>query len=194
MFNTENFIQQFKEKNKSIEGKRIFLRPIRNSDINLEYLSWLNSNDITQFLESRFTNYTLEKLEKYVSKINEDNNILFLSIITKNEKKWIGTIKLGPINQYHYFTDLGIMIGNSQYWGKGYATEVLQVSSDFVFKQMKLHKIHAGVYDNNLASINAFLKSGFIEEGRRKKHLYYKSKFIDYILLAKFNPEFKIDD
>jgi|SaaInlStandDraft_2_1057019.scaffolds.fasta_scaffold32579_2 [ribosomal protein S5]-alanine N-acetyltransferase len=189
MTDIEIFIQKFKKQNEFIDGKQIILRSVVNDDVTHEYLSWLNSKDVTQFLESRFMDYTLKTLNDYVSKINEDHNVLFLSIIIKNEKKCVGTIKLGPINKHHNLAELGIMIGDKQYWGKGIATEAIQILSDFTFKNLNLHKITAGAYENNLGSIKAFLKSGFLEEGRRKRHFYYKDKFVDHVLLSKFNPQ-----
>jgi RimJ/RimL family protein N-acetyltransferase len=177
-------------KNKlKIEGERLYLRPVKISDARPEYVRWLNNREINQFLEIRFIKHTLQSLTKYIAKVSRDKNIIFLAIILKDGDKHIGNIKLGPIDRNHKLAEIGIMIGDKESWGKGYATETIKLLTEYAFDKLKLHKITAGAYENNIGSIKAFLKRGFYEEGRRKKHFLHNGKWVDDVLLARINPK-----
>ena len=138
-------------------------------------------------MESRFTRYTLDILKIYIEKISKDPDTLFLAIIRKDTDKHIGNIKLGPVDWHHRVGDIGIMIGDKSSWGKGYAGEAISLLCDFAFNTLKLYKLEAGAYENNLGSIKAFLKVGFIEEGRQRKRFHYKNEYVDKVLLGKIN-------
>jgi RimJ/RimL family protein N-acetyltransferase len=170
-----------------IEGNLIYLREIRISDVNETYCKWMNDPEITAYLESRFQSYCIEDLKKYVeNKINSSNNV-FLAIVLKKDKRHIGNIKLSEINWYHKYGDIGIIIGEKDCWGKGYAFEAIKLLTDFAFSELKLHKITAGAYDVNEGSVKAFLKAGYFIEGKRKKQFLYENKYIDAIQMAILN-------
>ncbi|MEK6809314.1 MAG: GNAT family N-acetyltransferase, partial [Nanoarchaeota archaeon] len=107
-----------------------------------------------------------------------------MAIIAKDYGKHIGNIRLGPINYEHGFTILGVMIGDKNYWGKGYGTEAIQSAVGYAFHNLGLKKINAEVYETNIGSIRAFQKAGFQEEGRRKRQYFSEGKFIDAVCFS----------
>ena len=167
-------------------GEKVYLRALRLADARQEYVQWLNDKEINQFLECRFTRHTLSKLRKYIAKALRNRDIVFLAIIRNEDEKHIGNIKLGPIDRNHKVGEIGIMIGDRNSWGKGYATEAISLLSDYAFKGLRLHKLTAGLYEKNVGSYKAFQKCGFFEEGRLIKHYFYRGEYIDGICLAKF--------
>lgn len=179
----------FDKENITIEGERIRLRTIGVKDVGQEYVDWLNNQEINQFLESRFTKYTIESVRAYVGKLATDDHVIFLAIICKEDNKHIGNIKCGPIDCHHKRGDVGFIIGDKSVWGKGYATEAIRLFTDYLFNIMKLHKITAGAYVNNIGSIKVLKKSGFFEEARLKEHAFFTGAFVDVVLMAKINKE-----
>lgn len=167
-------------------GQNIYLREVRTSDVTESYYRWLNDPTITQFLECRFYPNTIEKLDEYVKSKQADFNNIFLAIVTKENHRHIGNIKLGPINWIHRFADIGIIIGEKDCWGKGYASEAISLVTKFSFDTLNLHKLTAGCYEMNQGSVKAFQKAGFHIEGIRKSELFYQGAYIDNIVLAIF--------
>ncbi len=174
-------------KKQEICGKRISLRPLTISDVTNTYVNWLNDKKINQFLESRFIKHTQENVKDFVKKIQIDSNFLFYTIINNDSKKHIGNIKLGPINWIHRTSDIGILIGDKNSWGKGYATDAITMLTNFSFSDLNLHKITAGIYEENIGSLKAFLKSNFEIEGFRKEQFHTNRKYMGQILLGKIN-------
>ena len=171
-----------------ITGKHIYLRDVRLSDVNENYYRWMNDPEVTKFTESRFYPISEEALEDYVKEKQKDKDSIFLAIIFKENQKHIGNIKLGPINWIHRLADIGIIIGEKDYWGKGCATEAIRLISKYAFSTLNLHKLTAGCYKGNAGSGKAFKKAGFIEEGLRKAHLFYDGEYQDILQYVVINP------
>ena len=167
-----------------IEGKNICLREIQISDAKKNYYNWMRDPEVNQYLESRFEKWSVRRLKNYVKeiKINRDN--FFWAIMLKETGRHIGNIKLGPINRKHGFADLGIIIGEKPYWGKGFATEAITLVADYAFKKLKLNKLTAGAYANNIGSVKAFKNAGFLIEGIQKSQYLYNKKYVDGVLLG----------
>lgn len=170
--------------NVNIKSKSIYLREIQLSDVNKKYYNWMKNAEVTQYLESRFENWSLRKLKDYVRRIKNNPDYIFLAIISKDKNRHIGNIKLGPISRIHNFADVGIIIGQKLFLGKGIGSEAISIVVDYAFNKLNLHKLTAGAYAKNIASIKAFEKAGFSVEGIRKKQYLYNGKYIDGILLG----------
>jgi [ribosomal protein S5]-alanine N-acetyltransferase len=163
----------------------IGIRKLMLSDINNSYCSWLNDPETNRYLESRFINWDVEKLVKFYNSI--DDKDLFLAIIDIEKDLHIGNIKISSLDAIHNRAELGLMIGDKRYWGKGIATEAIRLVTDYCFSTLCLNKVTAGAYAENKASINAFLKNGFLIEGERREHYLTETGWTSAILLGKIN-------
>ena len=155
------------KKNINIEGERIYLRPLKEEDASEDYCSWINNMEVNKYLDSKET--TIEELKKYINKRWYDPNCLFLGIFLKNKDIHIGNIKLEPIDYEKRKATLGILIGEKEYWNKGYATETLKTLTSYAFNNLRLNEINLGVYKENIGAIKAYEKTGFkiYEENER---------------------------
>lgn len=172
-----------------ITGKRIYLRPMAFEDVTSEYVSWLNDPEVTRFMEIRFETHTLETAKDYLVKADQNPNALFFAIVRANDNRFIGTIKLGDIYWQHGTGIIALMIGDKQCWGQGYGTETVELLTNYAFKELKMRKLVAGTYENNIGSIKTFLKVGYREEARQHRQYIFDGKYIDRVLLVKFSDD-----
>jgi len=177
-----------------ISGSRIYLREVRDSDVNETYYRWMNDSEIIQHLESRFAPTSMESLLEYVKNFQENKDNIFLAVVLNENHTHIGNIKIGPINWFHRLADIGIIIGEKNCWGSGYASEAISLLTDFAFNALNLHKLTAGCYEQNVGSLKAFQKAGFEIEGVRKQHCFSNGNYVDAILLGKINYAEKDDE
>ena len=161
-----------------VVSNTISLRYLNLNDATPEYVSWLNDPEINQFTESRLFVHTQESVEDFISKTNNGSNHAF-AIIDNESGLHIGNIKIGNINSQYKYADIGLIIGDKNFWGKGIATEAIKMCVDFAFNQLKLHRLYAGIYVLNTGSIKAFEKAGFICEGTERKKYLFKGEWID---------------
>jgi len=165
-------------------GKRIYLRLIDEKDINEKYLSWLNDNQVTKYIEAGIFPTTSKDLEKFYAGISKSKTDVMFAIVTKRKDTHIGNIKLGNINWVHRFAELGIMIGDKTYWGKGYGQEACQLLLGYAFNKLNLNKIILGVYAPHKAAITAYKKVGFRVEGILKKMLNLDGQYVDKVYMG----------
>jgi len=179
---------------KFLQGQRIYLREVRDSDVKETYYRWMNDPEIIQYLECRFAPNSMGSLVEYVKGFQGNKDNIFLAIVLKENHTHIGNIKMGPINWVHRFADIGVMIGEKDSWGKGYASEAISLLSEHAFRTLNLHKLTAGCYEPNQGSLKAFQKAGFEIEGVRKQHCFSNGNYVDAILLGKINHMEKNDE
>lgn len=167
-----------------LTGGKLYLRNLESADLDGEYLDWLNDEEVTKFLTSDFFPISKEKMEEYHRNVTMSSNNVMLAIVDKKSDKHIGNIKLGPINWISRIADLGVMIGDKEFWHKGYATEAIKLLLDYAFRRLNLHKVTAGVIAGHEASIKAFEKAGFEVEGRMKSQCFLDGKYCDSLYLG----------
>ena len=153
----------------------IFLQRITTEDASARYLSWINDPKTTEFLEIRFKKYNLADLKLFLENTiktqqNGDLEPLF-TIRLQATGEHIGNIKLGPINTHHSTADIGLLIGQREWWGKGIATEAIRLICDYAFKERNLQKLKAGCYASNMNSARAFERNGFKIEGQLRSQV-----------------------
>lgn len=172
-----------------IEGGRLYLREVRLTDVNESYYRWMNDPGVTRYLESRFFPNDPDSLRDYVRDRLKDRSSIFLAIVLKERDRHIGNIKLGPVDWIHRLADVGIMIGEKDCWGKGYATEAIGLVVQLAFFRLNLHKLTAGYYTGNAGSAKAFGNNGFLVEGLRKSHRFCEGVYTDTVILGLVHDE-----
>lgn len=172
-----------------IEGPNVYLREVRESDVNERYYGWMNDPHVTQHLETRFYPNSISNIADFVKSKDGDGNNVFLAIVKKSSDEHIGNVKLGPINWIHRNAEIGILLGEKKDWGKGFASETLNLVCAYAFKKLNLRKLTAGCYGNNIGSQKAFMKAGFVVEGVRKNHFFCDGSYVDYVLLGVINEQ-----
>ena len=169
-----------------IKGKQILLKKLSVEDVTADYLNWMNNYEVVKYTESRHTKHTIESLQNFIHQVDNDSNYCF-AIIEIASNKHIGNIKIGNIHPLYKYADIGLIIGDQNFYGKGIATEALQLCVDFAFKQLKLHRLYAGIYDVNIGSIKAFEKAGFVKEGCEKEKCLFEGKRVDCYIYGIIN-------
>lgn len=171
-----------------LEGERVYLRGVREADVNENYHRWMNTPAVTRYMESRFRPYSVEALRRYVSAMSADPDHLFLAILLKEDDRHVGNIKVGPVNWIHRHAEVGIMIGEEDCWGRGYATEAIRLASAHAFRTLNLRRLTAGCYEDNRGSLKAFERAGFSVEGVRPRHFFCDGGYTGHVLMGLSNP------
>ena len=144
---------------------QIFLRPLKANDVSIAYLSWMQDPDIVRHLELRVYPKQIEDLREYVSSSQLNREEMLFGIFARENEQHIGNIKVGPRDPLHLTASIGILIGETQFWSKGIATESIVLASNWAFREFNCAKVTAGCHASNLGSLRAFMKAGFKVEG-----------------------------
>ena len=173
---------------------RLLLRILGDENVTERYLGWLRSEEVTRYMEVRFSSHTEESVRAFIRSINSSSESILFGMFTRDGGLHIGNIKLGPVNPVHARADIGLMLGEKSEWGKGYATEAIRAVTSFGFERLGLRKISAGCYAENVGSLKAFLKAGFTHEATIKDHWETSTGRQDELILGISKPAFERAD
>lgn len=73
--------------------------------------------------------------------------------------------------------------------GRGYVTQAARAGIQFMFGQVRLHRIMANYMPHNERSAAVLARLGFVIEGTAKKYLYLGGAWQDHVLTSLTNPE-----
>lgn len=167
-------------------GDRLVLRPVSVRDVTPEYVRWMNDQEVVEFLETGFFPVTMAALRRYVASKADRSDVLFLAMVDRRTGRHVGNIKLEPIKWRYGTAEVGLLIGDKRYWGRGYGREALRLVLAHAFGKLNLRKVTAGVLAPNRPSLRMFLGLGFVVEGRQRAQAIVGGKPCDLILLGKF--------
>jgi RimJ/RimL family protein N-acetyltransferase len=103
--------------------------------------------------------------------------------------KPIGTMGIHSINWKDRTATTGALIGEKEYWGKGYGTDAKMTLLDYAFNTLNLRKIMSRVYAFNGRSLAYSLHCGYRVEGRLLRQRYAYGRYWDEIILGLFKSQ-----
>lgn len=156
----------------TLHSDRLLLRQLTLEDATPTYAAWLNDPEVNRFLEVRHQPHTIETCRQFIADTNASTNHHLFGIFLAESGQHIGNIKLGFIDRRTSTGQVSLFLGEKRAWNHGYATEAIRLVTSFGFNQIGLIRIEAGMYDENLGSLRAFLKLGYSVEG------YFRQKYI----------------
>ena len=146
----------------------INFREHSDEDIDLR-VKWLNDPEVNIYLVDD-NNHLTNKVEQeeWMEKYKKSEDKLFYTIM--DDIKSIGVIGLSNIDYDKGSANLFIMIGEKEYWSRGYGEKAI----DFIIskaKERKIRKITLEVNRNNKNALKLFEKTGFIEIGNSDQEI-----------------------
>jgi len=99
--------------------------------------------------------------------------------VIEADGKAIGATGIHGINWLDANGTTGIVIGEKAAWGKGYATEAMQIRTRYAFRELNLHKLVTEVDTENEASRKALERNGYRTVGVRREQTFRDGKWKD---------------
>lgn len=137
------------------------LRPLTVEDATPQYVKWLDEQSNQGFIVSAKQKNSVKQVREYIAEREDNDGVTFLGIFTRAKGFHIGNIKYEPINMDLKYAVMGILIGDSEWRGKGVAAEVINKSADWLHSEKGINEIILGLDKRNLAAIRAYEKTGF---------------------------------
>ncbi len=173
-----------------IYGDRIRLVAVEREDLPL-FVEWLNDPEVREGL-SLYLPLSMAQEERWFEKmLDRSMDEQPLNIEARDGDGWIkiGNMGFFDIDNHARSAEVGIMIGNKDYWNQGYGTEALTLLLKHGFETLNLNRIMLRVYQDNPRAIHAYEKVGFTHEGRMRQARYWKGEYLDILIMAVLKAE-----
>jgi [ribosomal protein S5]-alanine N-acetyltransferase len=167
-----------------VRGARLHLRDLEVSDVGAGYETWMNDPAVTRFLESRFRSWTRDDLIAFIDADKRARSACSFAVCMNDSLRHIGNIRIGKYDPPHLNGSVGLLIGDAASRGKGYGTEAIELVCAIAFEKLGLHRLTAGCYATNFASIAAFKKAGFCQEGLQRERWVDGEHRVDGLMLG----------
>ena len=167
-----------------LKGTRVTLRAMRRDD--LPRLNAFN-NDVAVELAGGGDPplpQSLERLEAEFDSSTGNGGRDGTSFAIEVDGIMIGQCALFNLHPVAHRMELGITIGDQNYWGKGYGSEAVQLLVDYGFCHHNLHRIFLEVHARNERAIRAYQACGFVEEGRLRQHVWSDGSYDDLVIMG----------
>jgi len=148
-----------------ISGSKVILRDKRLADAQDDY-TWqtdpaLARLDAVPLLATTFSQY----LSDYVSELRYSSPTRCRFAIETLDGQHIGNCTYYGISEADGEAELGIMIGNRDYWDKGYGADAVITLLSYIFRRTNLKRIYLKTLDSNHRAQKCFQKCGFTPYG-----------------------------
>ncbi len=167
-----------------ITTTRLYMLPFERKHITVDYIAWLNDEELMKFSEQRHYKHTKKTCEDYMSCF-EDSENMFLAI-ENLDRNLIGTITIYR-DLRNEIVDIGIMIGAKAERKKGLGSEAWTATVKWIEQELKPRKITAGCMATNVDMIKIMHSVGMQADGIRKMHFLQNGQAVDIIYMAKLN-------
>ncbi len=155
-----------------ITKKRIVIRPKNSSDAWDDY-SWetdpeLAELDAAPVIHMPYSQYLLD----YDFEIRRASPTSRQFAVDTLDGEHIGSCSYYNLNEDEGEVELGIMIGNRDYWDRGYGTDTVISLVNHIFSKLKVDRIYLKTLESNHRAQKCFRKSGFTGYGQLTNYEY----------------------
>lgn len=155
-----------------IKGNKVILRKKKVDDAWKDY-EWkkdpeLAHLDATLPINVPFSIY----LTSYTDDLRYSSSGDYRFAIETLDGVHIGNCSCYNVNLLRADAELGIIIGDKEYWDKGYGTDAVQTLVNHVFKKGRINTIYLHTLEENDRAQKCFKRCGFIPCRRVSKGMY----------------------
>jgi diamine N-acetyltransferase len=160
-----------------IEGERIRLEPPRAEHL-ATYGRWFEDMEVTRFLLYR-NPFTHKGEAEWLERTAADEKGVIWAILARTSGRVVGTTALHDINWRSRYGMTGIVIGEKDEWGKGYAGEAMRLRTRYAFRELGLQKLITTVVEPNEASRRGLERAGYRQCGLYRRHFLVDGQWHD---------------
>jgi len=189
VFGETMHIRENVPKQEILAGRRVYLRPFGRDD--LPYIEkWSNDAELRR-LTGEVAPMSRAETEKWYKELLADKDRMWFAIVLKKGGRVIGEAGLLRMFRPWRNSDMTIIIGERDAWGKGYGTEAGHLLLDYAFRRLGFHRISIGVVGFNKRALRFWESLGFKKEGVKRDEYYYDDEYSDGIMMSILEDEYK---
>lgn len=173
-----------------LKGDKVILRPMRPDDLE-RYAEFKNDVEVELLGSGDVPGPTeLGRLQaRYEEHLKAPRDLTAWFAIEAQGGKFIGQCLLHNFDNAARTCELGITIGDRDFWGRGYGRDAVGLLLKYAFRLRNMEKVWLSVSGTNERGIKAYSACGFSEEGRLRKHVWLDGVYDDLVYMGVLRDE-----
>ncbi len=163
---------------------------LTSQELKGSYPSWFCHDVVNQHNSHWQRPDSLDQVSQFIDTLKDDKSKLVFAVYAMKECVHIGNVSLQAIDHFNQCAELAFLFGDTQYWGKGYATKSANLAMNHAFKNMNIKRLYLGCLKKNSAMNKLAIKLGFAQEGLRRKAIFNDGTFQDVVEYGILKDEF----
>ncbi|MBN9656150.1 GNAT family N-acetyltransferase [Halobacillus sp. GSS1] len=181
-----------------LKGNLVELRPVSKGDMK-HLFKWANDEEIANLAHGSGSAYQNNNPQEDIEAFYEKNltaqplwetGRVFM-VYTISTKVPIGKCSYSSLNPVTRAAEIGLSIGEREYWGHGYGMDIIQTLLKHLFHTLNLERVQLDTWSGNTQALRLYEKTGFQTEGRLRKNEYVDGAYHDTILMGMLRSEFQ---
>ena len=178
--------------NDILKGELVRLSAVDPDELGKAFSRWHRDSEFMRFLDSSPMNLHSQKglkrsLEEELERQKSDTH--WFTIRALADDKLLGDINLSVYNWTGRDAFVGLGIGEREFWGKGYGTDVMKIILRYAFTEVNLQRVTLKVFEYNPRAIRSYEKTGFRHEGRMRQVLNREGRRWDMLFMGVLREE-----
>lgn len=172
----------------------IHLEPFGPDDFQ-QLINWIDTEELLIKWSGSLFSFplTIESMRWYLRDTNvagESDAFVYKAVETETGEA-VGHISLGGISWKNRSSRISRVLVSPEATQKGICQQMTKAVLKIGFEELGLHRIGLGVYENNKAALNCYLKSGLKFEGVARDILWYNGEFLSMVEMAILEDEWR---
>jgi len=163
---------------------------LKRFEIKSNYMGWFGDQEVTKYNSHGLFPQSKSEYEVFFKKL-DNNELICLAIIDRIKNIHVGNVSLQGFNWISRSAELAIVIGEKDYWGKGWGTTALRCLMYHGFMKMNLWRQWTGTSAVNKGMRKIAGKLGMENEGIFKDGMYLNGEYTDIYEYGILAPDFK---
>lgn len=172
-----------------IDESGIGLRKFEPRDAGALYL-FRNDCAIVSQLGGFSTGYSMSELAAWIEYHNNQSDEVIYAIVNQNDDA-VGHVGLYRIDHRIRKAEFAIVIGDTDWHGRGFGRVVSRWMINFGFLELNLNKITLTVLEENERARRLYTSLSFVEEGTMRQEQYRDGAYLNVVLLSLLREEWQ---
>lgn len=174
------------------KGELVRLSAMNAEEAGKAFARWQRDSEFKRLIDSGVMQMPSAKAaQKWLEKELEEQSVNqhWFSIRKLDDDQLLGDIDLYVHNWSARGAFVGLGIGEREFWGRGYGTDVMRVILRYAFTEVNLKRVMLTVFEYNPRAIRSYEKSGFRHEGRIRGALNKEGRRWDLLMMGILREE-----
>jgi RimJ/RimL family protein N-acetyltransferase len=163
---------------------QVFLRPLELDDLDRIH-HWHNDAELFESLAGPFRHVSRAVVEEWLRRRTASaTDQVNLAICLADTQEHIGNIYIRDIDWIARNAESQMFLGDPAHQSRGLGRAAFRLMIRHAFNDLGLVRLYGPLLEDNTRALRAYQSLGFQIEGRLRKHIFKRGRFVDALLVG----------